>query len=273
VTLDLQYIMDTLGIYSDTILQLAPENVLKKEAQYLYDPPIVEPGPNTVKIATYFKMPAFLDTSQVLIVDSTGKPLPMNIKTDNFFVYCEPEVDPDYTMPYTLKMRNDIPYPDGKSTDTTITFEFQFPDVEKYGGVIGEIMPDTANPNMKLVALILRKGKSGATIVKRLSGPGPFRIDYLEEGSYELRVIKDADGNGFLSPGSLRPFFLPEKTFVPRKLMEIRGNWELDGFKIYPYATPQDKKKGKTKGSEDEKSGDGSKDSDDEHADQDHDDD
>ena len=48
------------------------------------------------------------------------------------------------------------------------------------------------------------------------------------------KFIKDEDGNGYFSPGSLDPYFMPEKAYEDPTPFEVKAKWNVEGFNLFP---------------------------------------
>jgi hypothetical protein len=236
-----EYLMDSLGTYTDTTLTLVKEQIIKPEQQRLFDPPVVEGGSNLMQVLSYFPLPAGLDTSLVSVLDSSGKKLKLEITVEDYLLRIKPDtVGIKAGLPYTLVLDSAIALPDGKSPDSTLRFVFAFTNPADYGSLAGEIVPDTLHPGTQYVMLLtLPAQKKGSAQTKRVTGPGKFSFKYLPAGKYSIRLIKDDDKNGYLSPGSLNPYFLPEKVIIDPNPVEVKANWAVEGYNVFPYEAPK----------------------------------
>ncbi|MEM6269765.1 MAG: Ig-like domain-containing protein [Bacteroidota bacterium] len=235
-------IMDTLGTFSDTTLTLFYDLMAKDDIGKFFDPPIVEPGSNAMRLYSYFPLPQDLDTSQVYITDSAGKRLPIELSADTFLVRIKPDTAglvPN--IPYTLRLDSTISVSDTQRTDTNLAFTFAFTDPLQFGSLSGEIVADSLDSTAQYVMLLLTRGKKGAKTLARIIGPGPFSFPYLLAGSYTIKLIKDDDRNGYLSPGSLDPYFLPEAVIIDPQPVKVKANWTVEDYNVFPYPPQKEK--------------------------------
>jgi hypothetical protein len=236
-----QYLMDTLGTYTDTTLILPQEQFSKVDKGRFFDAPIVENGTNGMQVHALFPLPTSVDSNQVFITDSTGEKLPIEVLTDGYILRIYPDTSLlEPSIPYTLHLDSTISLPNGGIMDTTLKFTFAFTNPANFGSISGEIMVDTINPGTQYVLLLIQQQqKKSASNVQRVMGPGKFSFENLLPGKYFIRLIKDDDRNGYLSPGSLNPYFLPEKVIVDPKTVEIKANWAVEGYNVFPYDAPK----------------------------------
>ena len=52
--------------------------------------------------------------------------------------------------------------------------------------------------------------------------------DYLLPGKYRVKAIVDKNRNGKWDTGSLLRRMQPEKALMHPKVMDVRGNWDLE---------------------------------------------
>ena len=237
--------MDTLGTFTDTTLFLSPAQLTKTDKGKFFESPITENGTNEMQVHALFALPTSVDTNQVFITDSAGKKLSIEAVTDGYILRIFPDTSALIPgNPYTLHLDSTIALPDSSLMDTTLRFTLQFTNSADFGSISGEIVVDSINPNTQYVMLLIQQAqKKSASKVRRVTGPGKFKFENLPPGKYYIRLIKDDDGNGYLSPGSLSPYFLPEKVIVDPKTVEIKANWAVEGYNVFPYDAPKKSKK------------------------------
>ncbi|RYU78599.1 Ig-like domain-containing domain [Hymenobacter persicinus] len=64
------------------------------------------------------------------------------------------------------------------------------------------------------------------------SPKGTFRFDNLIPGTYRIRVLIDADGNGTWRGGDPKLLVLPEPVYVAPQTVQVRANWEVSDIKV-----------------------------------------
>ncbi len=126
---------------------------------------------------------------------------------------------------------------------------FSVQTVENYGTLLVHI----TNPEKDwLVQLI---SKSGSVVrQKYIPESGKFAFQYLNPGSYGLKIVVDKNGNGKWDTGDYKTKQAPEQVMFCPQTYETRANWDIitdewnpKEFDIYDYSQKQsnkDKKKG-----------------------------
>ena len=88
-----------------------------------------------------------------------------------------------------------------------------------------EIELSLPEKNDYIVQLVNKKMK----VVRSLIHPknGPVKWNYLQPGSYKLRLIQDNNRNGHWDGGVFLDRQLPEPVQLPEKTIKLRANWEV----------------------------------------------
>ncbi|MFH1011837.1 MAG: Ig-like domain-containing protein [bacterium] len=60
--------------------------------------------------------------------------------------------------------------------------------------------------------------------------PGEFLLEDLPAGSYTLEVLRDRDGSGDFSPGSVIPWRYAESFWIPQDTLSVRPRWDRGGI-------------------------------------------
>jgi hypothetical protein len=115
----------------------------------------------------------------------------------------------------------------GARADTTQRFTWNIPDKGDYGDISGALKDSLEIPLQNPVMRIKHK-ESGR--IWYLSG-NRFEFRGLRPGELEIFWFEDIDGNGRWTPGSLRPYRLPERGFPIKGLPKIRAGWEQEDVK------------------------------------------
>jgi uncharacterized protein (DUF2141 family) len=254
-------LMDSLGQKRDTIVRLTQQSSVKEEKGKWFEKPINLPRGQEFAIASYFKLPTLIDTSMFRLLDTGGVVVPTEIQIGGFQMIVKPTAKLNPDLKYTLQFLKPFPTPDGNPLDTLIKMRIRFPKPDDFGTISGVVLPDSTRPNLKF-ATIFRGGPGSARLVdendseggksaggvkggssgnasadvyeQRFVSPGAFRFIFLKPGKYSIDLIEDSDGNGILTPGSLEPYRLPEKTYHQTGTIEIRAKWDLKDVEIYP---------------------------------------
>jgi uncharacterized protein (DUF2141 family) len=254
-------LMDSIGQKRDTIVRLTMQSSVKEEKGKWFEKPVNLPRGQEFVIASYFKLPASIDTSMFRLVDTGGVVVPTEIQIGGFQMILKPteKLNPD--LKYSLQFLKPFPTPDGNPLDTLIKMRIRFPKPDDFGTISGRVLPDSTRPDLKF-ATIFRGGAGSARLVdqndteggktqggmkgggaagatadvyeQRFVSPGAFKFIFLKPGKYSIDLIEDTDGNGILTPGSLDPYRLPEKVYHQTGTIEIRAKWDLKDVEVYP---------------------------------------
>lgn len=255
-------LMDSTGLKGDTTLRLLATSQVKEEREKYFDKPINLPKGNDLLIPALFLVNQELDSSKVQLLDSSGAYVTTLLKAFDFGIRIRPIKNLDPNIEYTVRISPTIEKPDGFKLDTLIEFKVQFPNPDDFGTISGKVLPDSARPDAKFVVIF--RGKPGtANLVEakknaddkkgnprgksaggddgvktyfeqRFAAPSEFRFVYLHAGKYTIDIIDDEDGNGILTPGSLKPYRMPEKVYHQSEQIDIRAKWDLENVLIYP---------------------------------------
>lgn len=269
-------VMDSLGYAADTTVKVTKDNLAREDRKRWFEPPTFHPELSGVILPALFALPAKIEDKSLRIVDSLGKVLETKTSVRGMEAFIAFKKLPDPALPYFVEVRPGIALPDGKALDTTLRFPIRFPAPETFAGISGTIVGDSSKPGMSYVVIIRGRavqqeavapapaagGKGGTKVVEKpkvwtriLHGPGPFSLEFVPAGTYDVTIIEDANGDGALTPGSLVPYRLPERAIVDVAPIEIKGNWDTKNYVIrcvpdkkYAKAGGKGKGKGKTDG-------------------------
>ena len=250
---------DSLGISSDTIITLTKESMAKEDRGRFFESPYFSPEKSTLVFPALYQTQYILDSGMVKVKDSLGKELNVNVIGGELDLLVVLNALPDPKMKYTVHIDSSFEFMGGKGIDSTLKSNFSFPDPAAFGSISGTIVGDSSKPGMKYVVILTgppirasSKKEAGVDWTCRLTGPGPFSVDYMPAGTYRVRIIEDTDGNGYMTPGSLFPYRLPEKVLNALPTIEIKGNWDLKNHKILAVETEGKDKKLKANAAETE---------------------
>lgn len=256
-------LLDTLGNRNDTTVRLQPQLVDKVEQDNLFEEPLLQPEEKQVMLLSYFLLPDEIDKQHVQLRDTLGRRFSIEVESQGYaLVLRYPEI-PGFEMPYQLTIDSAFVRQDGTPIDTNIVFDLTFPNVEEYGSINGKITPDSTPVGAQWVVFVQGKpaqylkvksptvsaepkaksgkGKGakkglggGPNVLYRLEDASAYSFEFLPAGKYSLRYLVDEDLNGYFTPGSLNPYRLPEKIVSDPVPMEIRANWEVENFDLFP---------------------------------------
>lgn len=105
--------------------------------------------------------------------------------------------------------------------DTTYQYPIQLPVAEKFGTLAGTLkLRGYKGP----IVAYLKKEKTTIRTIYDTT----FAFTFLEPAGYQFEVVLDSDGNKTWTPGSLRPYKLPEKRVLQSVATAVRANWEVE---------------------------------------------
>ena len=110
-------------------------------------------------------------------------------------------------------------------TNDSLTFGFKVRPKEEYGLIRIKLSGNT-HPESMIYQLLTEKG---AVVAEKQNVKGDIVLfDYLLPGKYRVKAILDENHNGRWDTGSLIRRKQPEKAIMHPKVMDVRGNWELE---------------------------------------------
>jgi Bacterial Ig-like domain len=248
----LRNVLDSLGLAIDTTVLVKKDNLARDYRNRWFDAPIFRPELSGVILPAFFALPSRIEEKQLRIVDSLGKVLQTKTTVRGMEAFLAFKKLPDPSQPYFVEVKPGIALPDGKALDTTLRFPIRFPAPETFAGISGTIEGDSSKPGLSYVVVIKGKsveapaaqpaaggGKGGSKTAEKpkvwtrvLYGPGPFSLEYVPAGTYEVIAIEDVNGDGALTPGSLQPYRLPERAITAIAPIEVKGNWDMKNYVI-----------------------------------------
>lgn len=103
---------------------------------------------------------------------------------------------------------------------------FTVTDQSTTGTVAGTVQ--TAAKRRFELQLLDEKGN----MVRSLSSPKTFRLENLAPGTYRIRVLIDANGDGRWQAGDPQLLVLPEPVFIYAQPIQVRANWEVEDVRV-----------------------------------------
>lgn len=230
---------DSLGNRGDTTLLLLPQTKSDFGGKYKFLPPKFEVQRQRVHIESTVPIDRFEDWQQYFRIVDTGKvALPLKASFDSPFsmTFSFDSIIPNPKMQYKVHIIKGFPFRNSVLEDSVPELKVNFPSEEEFGSIIGKVIPDSTDPTdmQYIVCLLQPTARGGFTIARRTTGERDFRFDWLTPGKYRVLVIKDADKNGYWTPGSLVPYQMPEQVYRDPEVLEIKANWDLEGYTVKP---------------------------------------
>ncbi|NNF59112.1 MAG: hypothetical protein HKN04_12830 [Rhodothermaceae bacterium] len=107
--------------------------------------------------------------------------------------------------------------------DTTFVRRFAMPGPDALGALLGRVnAPDGA------AVLLAAYPEQGLPFTTRAQADGAFALTNLPPGSYRLRLVLDANGNGRWDGGRLTPYEPPEPLRWLAEPVRVRARWETE---------------------------------------------
>lgn len=242
-------VSDSLGHRMDTILRLSPDAMVKEDKGKNFETPVFIASSSELILHSFYPMAGRIDSMSCFIKDSAGMKLKAVPSVQGMSLTFKVLEKPDPAKRYIIVLDTGFQLVGAPNVDTSLKVPFVFPDPLKFGSLSGVVEGDSAKPGMKYIVILsgppipsANKKEKAKNWSMRLSGPGPFSIPSLPAGTYQVMVIEDADGNGYLTPGSIHPYRLPEAMITGIPPIEVKGNWELKNQKIICKKPAQDSK-------------------------------
>lgn len=173
---------------------------------YQSNTPIVGFDSTKISVVTKDSLPVVFDTHWV-------EP------DDRVFVYFDKKEEQEYHLTLLPKAIENL---FGMHNDTLIT-KLKTGKVTDYGTL--ELTLTGAVHYPMLAQLINKKGEVYREMVSKK--PGNLLFDYIEPGTYEIRVVFDENENGKWDTGRYLEKRQPEKVVYYPDKVEVRANWEL----------------------------------------------
>lgn len=109
-------------------------------------------------------------------------------------------------------------------TNDSLTFGFKVRTKEDYG-LVRIRLSDENRPEHLIFQLLTEKG---VVVAEKKDIGDVVLFDYLLPGKYRVKAIVDENNNGRWDTGAYLRHKQPEKTIMHPKLLDVRGNWELE---------------------------------------------
>ena len=107
-----------------------------------------------------------------------------------------------------------------QDSSKAIIQRYTFKDPEKYGMVSGTIDLPYENFFLQLI-------DKNYKVVKELKNPSQYTFRLIAPGTYQLRILVDADNDGTWEDGNILLNQEPEPVFIYQEDVEFRENWEV----------------------------------------------
>ena len=162
-----------------------------------------------------------IDTSKMsLLMDSTKKNIDCSVKTEKFSLFFPNNKQTKYTFIAEPGAFNSI----YGFTNDSIKILITLKKANDFGSILLNL---TTSDSTKFITQLLKNN----SLVHTFS-PSRFNLkektQFLNPGNYNLRVIKDNDGNGKWSSGNFNIKRQPESIAYYNKPIEIKAGWDIE---------------------------------------------
>ena len=163
------------------------------------------------------------DFIQIFDIDTLQVPFSTKIDKNLDFIYLNFEKVPNdlYQIQILPNAINDFL----GSTNDTIFHKINTTKIEDYGKLFLTVKPENYKKNY-ILELINVKGELIRRIKNNLENF--YTLEYLPPGEYQIRIIKDANGNGKWDTGNYLKKIQPEEVKYLKESIIVRANWELN---------------------------------------------
>lgn len=197
---------------------------------------------------------ASLDTAAIHLetfVDSVWKPLPVRLRPDTLnpllrrFIDYKWEPGEKYRVVVDSLAATSIYGPWNKA----VSAELNAKKLEEYSNLKIEL-PGTDSINA--IVEVLTSSDATAYRSFKPAGTSVVNIELINPGTYYLRLVNDANGNGKWDTGNVADSIQPEEVFYFAKKIDLKANWDVEQvWDIYelpidlqkPYAIKKNKPK------------------------------
>ena len=163
------------------------------------------------------------DLIQIFDVDTMEVPFSTKIDKNLDFVYLNFEKVPNdlYQIQILPMAITDFL----GSTNDTIFHKINTTKIEDYGKLFLTVKPENYKKNY-ILELINVKGE----LIRRTKNnlENFYTLEYLPPGEYQIRIVKDANGNGKWDTGNYLKKIQPEEVKYLKESIIVRANWELN---------------------------------------------
>ena len=162
-----------------------------------------------------------IDTSKMLLlIDSTKKKIDCSVKTEKFSLFFPNNKQTKYTFIAEPGAFNSI----YGFTNDSIKILITLKKANDFGSILLNL---TTSDSTRFITQLLKNN----SLIHTFSS-SQFNLkektQFLNPGSYNLRVIKDSDGNGKWSSGNFNIKRQPESIAYYNKPIEIKAGWDIE---------------------------------------------
>ena len=158
-----------------------------------------------------------------------------NINNKNYNIYCITGLDYKYHDQDLIGFYNSEITAQDTSECILYLYDPLYSKDQKNDSVVTKVLKN----NTKIIvncelekSIIFEIYKDKVLIKDSIFNTGPYIIEHVEPGIYELKIIVDDNKNNTWDPGNHITKKLPEKVYIYKELINLRENWsfELDCF-------------------------------------------
>lgn len=166
------------------------------------------------------------DYSKIQLLADTITPIPIDTSKELSWNKSHTQLTIKKRITNSKLTRVDIPietfFSVENDTNKAIITNHDLKDKEEYGTISGTVSTDENN-------FIIQLLNASYDVVEEKLNIGTYRFDYLEAGTYFIRIIIDSNGNGIWDQGNFSQKLLPEKVIFKENEIPLKQNWEQTG--------------------------------------------
>jgi uncharacterized protein (DUF2141 family) len=166
------------------------------------------------------------DLGKILVLADTITSIPLDQNKNFTWNTSRTQLTVEKQIPTSKVTRIEIPeetfFSVENDTNKHIVTDHEWKDIEEYGTISGAI---TTNEKNFIIQLL----NSSNDVVMEQRNISTYRFDYLEAGTYLIRVIIDSNGNGRWDQGNFVEKTLPERIIYNKNEVPLKQNWEQTG--------------------------------------------
>ncbi|MDO1446246.1 Ig-like domain-containing protein [Rhodocytophaga aerolata] len=166
------------------------------------------------------------DLGKIQVLADTITPVPLDETKDFAWNESRTQLKIEKQIPTSKLTRVEIPeetfFSVENDTNKHIVTDHELKDIEEYGTISGMI-------NTREKNFIIQLLNANYDVVEEQRNISTYSFNYLQAGTYFLRVIIDSNGNGRWDQGNFTEKILPERILYNKNEIPLKQNWEQTG--------------------------------------------
>jgi hypothetical protein len=165
-----------------------------------------------------------IDTALIAFVESDSIKLPALLKMQADARTLTLDFNPKPEGSYRLSMLPGAVQDYFEQTNDSLSFRFNMTPVEDFGTLKFELENDKPKDYPMIIELLDKDDKSLQSLY--LEAPSDALFQYVEPGTYSVRITIDSNGNKRFDTGNYLQKRDPERVIYVPETIEVRANWE-----------------------------------------------